>query len=246
MADNYLQFSEVVARLKKKEEAWLKKQLQPIRVFAQQGVSRRRRARRTGRHRMRIGPAFGSCATRRTTIPIGMCWVLSTASMTTTIREVGAATCGSTRKNLGARTTLLGWCRSFSKSSGPTSAGRSPTPPHAQSPVRASLAAGRCLSRPTDQVAKRLRFHRGPDGQPSRTERGGLRLCMGRSQSRAVPRASSIRRHCTSPTSEPAANQEDAESVLERNLTRRSTVEVDGKQLRESDGIVFEYKGDEA
>ena len=34
MADNYLQFSEVVARLKKKEEAWLKKQLQPIRVFA--------------------------------------------------------------------------------------------------------------------------------------------------------------------------------------------------------------------
>lgn len=34
MADNYLQFSEVVARLKKKEEAWLTKQLQPIRVFA--------------------------------------------------------------------------------------------------------------------------------------------------------------------------------------------------------------------
>jgi len=34
VADNYLQFSEVVARLKKKEEAWLTKQLQPIRVFA--------------------------------------------------------------------------------------------------------------------------------------------------------------------------------------------------------------------
>ena len=33
MADNYLQFSEVVANLTGPEEAWLKEQLQPIRVF---------------------------------------------------------------------------------------------------------------------------------------------------------------------------------------------------------------------
>ena len=33
MADNYLQFSEVIANLSEPEEAWLKDQLQPIRVF---------------------------------------------------------------------------------------------------------------------------------------------------------------------------------------------------------------------
>ena len=33
MADNYLQFSEVIAKLTEPEEAWLKEQLQPIRVF---------------------------------------------------------------------------------------------------------------------------------------------------------------------------------------------------------------------
>ncbi len=33
MADNYLQFSEVIANLTEPEEAWLKEQLQPIRVF---------------------------------------------------------------------------------------------------------------------------------------------------------------------------------------------------------------------
>lgn len=33
MADNYLQFSEVLANLTAPEEAWLKEQLQPIRVF---------------------------------------------------------------------------------------------------------------------------------------------------------------------------------------------------------------------
>ena len=33
MADNYLQFSEVISKLTKKEEAWLKEQLQPIRVL---------------------------------------------------------------------------------------------------------------------------------------------------------------------------------------------------------------------
>ena len=33
MADNYLQFSEVLAELTEPEEAWLKEQLQPIRVF---------------------------------------------------------------------------------------------------------------------------------------------------------------------------------------------------------------------
>lgn len=33
MADNYLEFSEVLANLTEQEEAWLKEQLQPIRVF---------------------------------------------------------------------------------------------------------------------------------------------------------------------------------------------------------------------
>ena len=40
---------------------------------------------------------------------------------------------------------------------------------------------------------------------------------------------------------EPAANQEDAESC---SALTDEYVEVDGKQLRESDGIVFEYKED--
>ena len=35
MADNYLQFSEVIANLTEPEEAWLKEQLQPIRVFGE-------------------------------------------------------------------------------------------------------------------------------------------------------------------------------------------------------------------
>ena len=35
MADNYLQFSEVLANLTEPEEAWLKEQLQPIRVFGE-------------------------------------------------------------------------------------------------------------------------------------------------------------------------------------------------------------------
>jgi hypothetical protein len=34
VADNYLQFSEVIANLTEPEEAWLKEQLQPVRVFA--------------------------------------------------------------------------------------------------------------------------------------------------------------------------------------------------------------------
>ena len=50
MADNYLQFSEVIPNLTEPEEAWLKEQLQTVRVFGEQGVCRRRRARRTGRH----------------------------------------------------------------------------------------------------------------------------------------------------------------------------------------------------
>lgn len=33
MADNYVLFSEVIANLTEEEEAWLKEQLQPIRVF---------------------------------------------------------------------------------------------------------------------------------------------------------------------------------------------------------------------
>ena len=33
MADNYLEFSEIVANLTEPEEAWLEEQLQPIRVF---------------------------------------------------------------------------------------------------------------------------------------------------------------------------------------------------------------------
>ena len=33
MADNYLEFSEVLANLTEPEEAWLKEQLQPVRVF---------------------------------------------------------------------------------------------------------------------------------------------------------------------------------------------------------------------
>ena len=35
MADNYLQFSEVVANLTEQEEAWLKDQLQPVRAFGE-------------------------------------------------------------------------------------------------------------------------------------------------------------------------------------------------------------------
>ena len=35
MADNYLQFSEVIPNLAEPEEAWLKEQLQPIRVFGE-------------------------------------------------------------------------------------------------------------------------------------------------------------------------------------------------------------------
>lgn len=35
MADNYLQFSEIIPKLNPEEEAWLKEQLQPIRVFGQ-------------------------------------------------------------------------------------------------------------------------------------------------------------------------------------------------------------------
>ena len=35
MADNYLQFSEVIANLTEQEEAWLKDQLQSIRVFGE-------------------------------------------------------------------------------------------------------------------------------------------------------------------------------------------------------------------
>ena len=99
MADNHLEFSEVLGNLTEPEEAWLKEQLQPIRVFGDHGVSWRRRARRTGRHRCRIGPVFASCVTSRTTIQNGMRWVSSTSFTTTMIREVGAATCGSTRKN---------------------------------------------------------------------------------------------------------------------------------------------------
>jgi hypothetical protein len=33
MADNYLDFSEIIANLTGPEEAWLEEQLQPIRVF---------------------------------------------------------------------------------------------------------------------------------------------------------------------------------------------------------------------
>ena len=42
---------------------------------------------------------------------------------------------------------------------------------------------------------------------------------------------------------EPASNHEDAESC---SALTDEYVEVDGKQLRESDGIVFEYKGEKA
>jgi hypothetical protein len=35
VADNYLQFSEVIANLTEQEEAWLKGQLQPVRVFGE-------------------------------------------------------------------------------------------------------------------------------------------------------------------------------------------------------------------
>ena len=54
---------------------------------------------------------------------------------TTTRRMAGGGTCGCTR---GSRATWMGqpiWSRSFSKSSGPTSAGRSPTPPPARNPA---------------------------------------------------------------------------------------------------------------
>ena len=37
MADNYLEFSEIIANLTGPEEAWLKEQLQPIRVFDGKG-----------------------------------------------------------------------------------------------------------------------------------------------------------------------------------------------------------------
>ena len=39
MADNHLEFSEVLANLTEPEEAWLKEQLQPIRVFGDTRVS---------------------------------------------------------------------------------------------------------------------------------------------------------------------------------------------------------------
>ena len=42
---------------------------------------------------------------------------------------------------------------------------------------------------------------------------------------------------------EPASNQEDAESC---SALTDEYVEFDDKQLRESDGVVFEYKGNEA
>jgi hypothetical protein len=35
VADNYLEFSEVIPNLTEPEEAWLKEQLQPIRVFGE-------------------------------------------------------------------------------------------------------------------------------------------------------------------------------------------------------------------
>lgn len=36
VADNYLEFSEIIPKLTPKEEAWLREQLQPIRVFGNQ------------------------------------------------------------------------------------------------------------------------------------------------------------------------------------------------------------------
>ena len=39
MADNYLEFSEVIANLTEPEEAWLKEQLHPIHVFGDKEYS---------------------------------------------------------------------------------------------------------------------------------------------------------------------------------------------------------------
>ena len=87
MADNYLQFSEVVANLTEQEEAWLKDQLNPS------ACSGRRNTPKTPcppnwPTRMRIGPAFVSCVTSRTTMPNGMRWASSSTSMTIPITAV--------------------------------------------------------------------------------------------------------------------------------------------------------------
>ena len=178
MADNYLQFSEVVARLKKKEEAWLTKQLQPIRVFADKEYPEDAvPAELADKDADWTGVRF-----LRDNTDHDPDWdVLGFEYSFHDDNDHG----GWGRhlwvyaEEAAMPTTRRGWCKSFSKSSGPTSAGRSPTPPLARSPARANLAAGRCLSRPTKSVARRLQFHRGPAGSLP-TEGGGLCLCVGR------------------------------------------------------------------
>ena len=147
MADNHLEFSEVLGNLTESEETWLKEQLQPIHVFGDtEYLGAAVPAELATAKPDWTGVRF--LRTKRTTILSGMRWVSSTPFATTTTKVVGTATCGSTRKAGATPATSLGWSRSFSRSSGPASAGHSPTPPPARSPMLVSLAVVRCSSRP--------------------------------------------------------------------------------------------------
>ena len=122
MADNYLQFSQVIANLTEAEEAWLDEQLQPICVvgemeYPEDAVP----AELADIEADWSGLAFS--ATIQIMIPIGKRWGSSAKSTTTVSRKVGDATCGSMRKNPGTRRPFAGWCGNFSGSFAPTNAG---------------------------------------------------------------------------------------------------------------------------
>ena len=93
-----------------------------------------------------------------------------------------------------------------------------------------------------DPLARTPTISSRTSGRPSGGKRRSTSL-YGTTRSRAAPRASLIRQRCTSPTSSQPRTRKTPNPVA--RLTDEY-VEVDGKQLRESDGIVFEYKGDKA
>ena len=124
MADNYLQFSEVVANLTEPEEAWLKEQLQPIRVFADKEYPEDAvPAELANTEPDWTGVRFLRDKTDHDPDWDALGFEYNFHDDHDT--EGGAATCGSTPKNLGkCQTMSLGWSRSSSRSSGRTSAGR--------------------------------------------------------------------------------------------------------------------------
>ena len=210
VADNYLQFSEVVANLTTPEEEWLKEQLQPIRVFADKEYPEDAvpaeladtDADWTGVRFLRdntdhdpdwdvLGFEYNFHDDHDKGGWGRHLWVYAEES--------------------GCPENVAWLVQKFLKKFRPDQCWSLTYSTICSKPRVANLAAGRCLSRPTHPLGKCLRLHRNSaDGIPAK--RGGLRLRMGR-PSHVLFRVQFDPATLHVSDIEPASNQEEPNAV---------------------------------